>query len=140
MIASCAFGVIAAWTGCLDKAGRASTPVWVGPVFLAITIIFLVQYIWFVRHVRRVEVDDKFLYISGHPSDTRVPLADIACVKQLGWGLSPIIVIRFFDRSPVASPVYLISQASFRSILGVHSTVDYLKWLRDEARRKREEW
>jgi hypothetical protein len=136
-IASCAFGVVAAWTGCFDKPGRPPTPAWVGAACLAIMTILIAQCIWFVRHVRRIQVDDDFLYVSDHPSEIRVPLADIASVRQTGWR-GPLIAIYFVDESPVASPVYFIARRdwSYWPLFGVHPIVDDLEWLRDEARRK----
>jgi hypothetical protein len=61
---------------------------------LAITILGAAFLYWFLMRLKRVEIDDQFLYVSNYSREIKVPLRDIEEVRENRWiNIHPISVL-----------------------------------------------
>ena len=64
--------------------------------------------IWFARRIKRVEADEKLLYIADYFSEVTIPLAEVADLTENRWSRPPTVTIHFHIQTHFGKRVVFI--------------------------------
>jgi hypothetical protein len=84
--------------------------------------------------LKRVRIDDKFIYVSNYQTEIRVPLTEIADVTQTTRVAFPTVTVHFRAPTAFGSEISFMTPARFGVWAGSpHPIVDELKQLARRA-------
>jgi len=125
------FGTLNLWLNGIKK-GAGPAPEFMRWQFLIGWLMGTAFLMWFSRRIKRVEVDDGFLYISNYFSEVVVPLTEIDRISESYWWMKPKTVTIHFRSETMAGPraVFLPKYSAY---WGSHPVVAELAAVRDRA-------
>lgn len=113
---------------------RAEAPGFKKP-FLLESLVVGVFVFWFARRLKKVRVDEEFLYVSNWRSEVRVPLRDVSDCLWRNWWRPAWVVVRLRAQTRFGKHIVFIPKSQWRH-LGIHPVVGELRFLVDQARER----
>jgi hypothetical protein len=83
------------------------------------------------RPLKRVSVDDRFLYVSNYLDEVAIPLSDIASVKQSSWSRIRAVTIRLKSPTSFGNELRFMAKAEWKRAWKEYEVVDELRRLAD---------
>jgi len=91
------------------------------PVFFLCGIIFLY---FTVLQIKRVEMDDMYLYATNYFKTYRYPYHNIEQMEELNYGLFRLMRVHFKEKSSFGKRIsFLVSKSRLQKFLNQHPTV-----------------
>lgn len=109
---------------------RTSTKIYGEPVatfFIFSWIIGTAWLCWFAFRLKKVEIDDKSLYVSNYREEIRIPLSEIERVKESFLTNPKQVTIVLRSPSKFGSRIVFVPELRFFDIFGSHPVVGELR-------------
>ncbi len=103
-----------------------TAPLWVwilGMLMLISLLTIVIRHIW---SLKSVDIDDKYLYISGIRKEIVVPMSQIRDVSALYWSSPQILTIHLQDRSDFGRTIRFVTPLKLVSYHTTHPLVNEL--------------
>lgn len=114
----------------LMKAGFGA-PARAWPIVLVGWIVAIGFVYWSCARVKRVSIDEQFLYVSNYFNEIAIPFSDIGDVTQNPWSNNQHVTIRFKVPNEFGGAIVFMPRFRFFPFAGRHPVVDRLKQLAD---------
>lgn len=89
--------------------------------------------LWSCVKLKRVSIDDDYLYVTNFLKGIVVPLSEIEEVKQNKWYQSKFVKIKLRHPTEFGSEILFMPKGSFYFMFGKHPVVEEIKDLAREA-------
>jgi hypothetical protein len=110
----------------MKSAVRAGPRAW--PFFLG-WIVMSGFICWTCVRLKRVSIDDQFLYVSNYSNEIAIPFSDIGDVTQNRWMNNQQVSIHFKVPTEFGDAIVFMPRFRFFAFAGTHPVVDRLKQL-----------
>jgi hypothetical protein len=107
-------GALTFWFG-MWQADQAPPPATARYAFLGVWILGSGSILWFYAGLKRVGVDDRYLYVSNYLREIQIPLNDIEAVRENRWINIHPIVVRFKQNSVFGRKITFMPKTRFIS-------------------------
>lgn len=84
---------------------------------------------WTCVRLKRVSIDEQFLYVSNYFNEIAIPFSDIGDVTQNRWMNNKQVTIHFKGPTEFGSAIIFMPHFRFFAFAGPHPVVDRLKQL-----------
>lgn len=138
LIGGVSYVIVMQWLGKFRN--RDGTALSYGELSLAIacSAAALAWPVWWAKRLKRVEVDDRALYVSNYITEVRIPLSEVTVVRESGSRRHFTLSIDL--RNPSAFGKRIVFRPQFRLYWsGIHPVVRELQALCKQARDERGE-
>ncbi len=113
--------------------GRLSSMPWFRWQLLVVWSIVTAFLAWSLPRLRKVEVDDEFLYVSNYKKEIRVPLGEIRdCIYHRWWN-PPLITVHLLHPCEFGSKFLFVPKTSWIKPLISHPVMEELQSLARQA-------
>jgi hypothetical protein len=96
-------------------------------LFLGATVLGGILVYWFCMRLKRVALDDRWLYISNYLREIRVPLENVAGVSENRWLNTHPITVAFRQDTDFGSQIIFMPKARWLTYLSAHPVVEELE-------------
>lgn len=106
--------------------GADKSPKW---FFLFALVVGVLMIYWTCIRLKRVSVDDDYLYVSNYLKEISIPLSDIADVTENVWINTHPITIHLLSPSAFGDKIVFMPTIRFFTFFSSHPVVEELKEL-----------
>lgn len=104
------------WIGYHGR-GFQAPPLDFGLIFsTGLIIAFGAYFYWYCARLKRVAMDDSYLYISNYLKEIMVPLQEVVDIREDKWARAHFITLVFKDKTEFGSKVIFIPQVEYNSL------------------------
>lgn len=103
-------------------------------IFLGVTVIGALVLYWFGMRLKRVEMDEQWLYVSNFARETRIPLGDIEEVTEHRWLNNHPITLDFRRETEFGSQIIFMPRTRSWKFWRPHPVVAELEGASRRAR------
>jgi hypothetical protein len=103
-------------------------------IFLGVTVAGALVLYWFCIRLKRVDVDEHWLYVSNFTREIRIPLADIEEVTENRWVSSRPVTVQFRRENEFGSEIIFMPRTRWWKFWRAHPVVGELEAASRQAR------
>ena len=96
-------------------------------VFIGAWILIGGWVFWFAYRLKIVKMDNKYLYVSNLLKVIRIPISDIAKIKESTWSRTNHVVLTLKSPSEFGSKIVFIPKKRYETITGKESVMESIK-------------
>ena len=129
------FGTLAVWLNVLHEKNGNPPEAWMKWLFLFFCLTGTAFIFWYSRRLKRIQIDDDYLYVSNYFSEIRIPLIEVSHSTYQMWWSPSTVAIHLHNMTVFGQRIVFIPKTRL-AFFYTHPVVSEIQTLSDRAKER----